>query len=944
MLLEADMAVRKVQSRRFLAGVVWKRRHCILRRDSICTFSIYKNAAAAGEVPMDILPIDGATTTLNENQNGKRILHLTSESSGVSITKSLAFDSPEDEAQWTAAIKEIVQRSNKESADAAPHASPPLVAPVAEVSVLPACVEARDPKDSHSVLVEPAVEDPPRSLKPSPSTAASYDSGPAAPTSASKDQNDPLTINEEEILSDALLPESTAEPLMELTTHGAPRLGATNSMSKDNSLNEPKAPLGLINSVDETPITVLSPNLRAKGEHREASPPPAEGVSSAAAVSLPLSGDVPSADKNAPVMSSKPLRPSIQPSAPRERLVSSAPLGLSTGPAPDRADICHTPALAMPNAGGVVPAPTPTAGTAPMLSKQPETMSARRTTPNNNNTRSRRSPGAETGFTPQRREHDEDRSHLGFGLSLEFGSSVPSLPKPVLTTSVSAAIRTHNSTPNSDRLKQVELSESARRSVLSTEKPVQDSHTTRRGSAGKRNFPISRQELELEIQSLTALNKQLQENLQAQHGVDADKYSATKAQVALLTDELEVTRIRCATLEEQNRILAYERSNAREELIQCKAELQREKSITTSVVTSDRDLLGTKEKDLHNVDLPSTAECQLVLKLEHISASAETAKTEFLERINDLEGLLESKNLEVARYQRVNQDMKAEVEELRTRHRLSLSASSELEHRISEELQEEMGNETRRMAFLENENKKLKSLLTLRTSEMDDLMKEVDESLIQRTAPQLGSNVASLECPSETEIDTNENAAVSNGWNTLLLEPPKTTNESHVDTLKIDLIKSQQDLTAAEQRIHGLQLENSTLRDSLDGDHDRVEVLERELQELHAGRLNTLLLEPPKTTDEPQVDTFNTDMMKSQQDLTAAEQRINSLQLENSTLRGSLESHRDRVKELERELTEAHTETKHDALHMNAGKVELENKYRMQTAEIAKLVSTISGH
>ena len=553
----------------------------------------------------------------------------------------------------------------------------------------------------------------------------------------------------------------------------------------------------------------------------------------------------------------------MQPSAPVDNLTSSAPIGMATTPAPDRGDVCHIPALASPT-------PAQIGVAAPALTKQSETLPAKRATPNINSTQTGHSLGMETGVTPHRRGHDENRSHIDFGLSLDFGPSVPSLPKPALTATVAAANRTHNSTPSSDRTKRVDALEPARRGVLSSETAHRDPHITRRGSAGDRNFPISRQDLELEILSLTALNKQLQESLKEQHGVDTERFNATQAQVALLTDELEVTRIRCATLEEQNRLLASERSSIRDELILCKEELLRERSITTSVISGKSEVLDIPAKELSKVAAPSTVEFQLSAKLEELNSSAETAKVQYLERINNLESSLENKTLEVARYHRLNQDLKAEVEELRARHRFSLSASSELEHRISEELQEEMGIETKRMDFLENENKKLKDLLALRTSEVEDLMKEVDDLVAPRIDVCPDSSVSAQECPTE-------------------------------------------DIEHETESTHDVELK-------------------AELQETHSA------------TENSQVKSLRGDLERAQQELVVARKRIEALELENSTLENTLNSDRDRMKELERKLSELKVESRHDILQLNAVEEELENKYRMQTAEISRLVSSTCCH
>jgi hypothetical protein len=115
-VLQGEVSVRKVQDRRFLAGTVWKKRYCVLESFSspspsshINVFKLDGKGPKRGTPPSEVIALNGTSQVIREpTKDGKRVVHLITDVGQNRISKSLLFDTVEDEIKWSAEIARVI--------------------------------------------------------------------------------------------------------------------------------------------------------------------------------------------------------------------------------------------------------------------------------------------------------------------------------------------------------------------------------------------------------------------------------------------------------------------------------------------------------------------------------------------------------------------------------------------------------------------------------------------------------------------------------------------------------------------------------------------------------------------------------------------------------------------------------------------------------------------
>lgn len=774
-VLAEETGVRKVQSRRFLAGVVWKTRYCVLRRDHISTLSIYKNAAAITDVPMDIITINHAAKVVNAFDGGRRILHVISENGGGMVTKELAFDTADKESRWASEIQAIIEMSRAEHSE--------------KSAALSTSLDIKDSGSDVLIDVQPAVAIDETALS----------------TTRSSPNFEVMKTSYAEPAIHKQLAKGTHSDSEQLGVRAPPRPGPGLSSPSGTAIALPETPKisGLskrleIDNISKNQLDIIT--MKSGTKQTEA----------------------------APVMSSKPSKPQKQPAG-----VSSDHTSAPVMPAADqRAKSWKT----MPSSALAAPVSTmdPNAAQlhvsfdraimAPTLSR-PSRSLAGHTIANASNELDKglsderlqsvyvRSGGDIISATPRRRDASKT-STAETPFSLELG-----LEKKIHPGNLDRNVKWSASRGGT--------------SLNSTGSVEASSASVRRDSPDDVITSPARHNFEAENRSLMTLNKQLSQRIAAERMNGIDESAALRAQLLLLTGECSDFKIRCAALEEQNRLLESERAALSEALNSCQQSLHLEQQISVSLASQnalDKTHL-VRENDIKLISVQQS---------ENHSAVQITMEESLSARIESLTSQLKIKDDDVSRYQKLVQDLKLEIGELREQHMVAVHTSAALEQRLSSELQQEMVNESKRLAFFERENSSLKATLIERQKDIEELMKEVDRMMCVTQKNEECAGVETIAVPNNRDVSTagfdvsasKALSEVNEALNTklFLAQSEISSAQAQVAFLRSELARVE-GVMLSEREIKGrLEAETSALHDEARRGRARIEETEEELE------------------------------------------------------------------------------------------------------------------
>lgn len=769
-ILEGEVAVRKVQSRRFLAGAVWKNRYCVLGLDNVYTLAIYKSAAAfvVRDQPIDSLRIDNTTKVVNETDNGKKIMHIMNESGGILTVKTFAFDSSEKELEWISGIRAIIERNTAETNEQVP--AVPL-----------------DPAVSreHTPLTSTVPENADPLLYSGASRSSQVTESPPEHTPS----NQSTAIRSADIGLPEQVPSLRALPIRD----------SKSALQHAASTIEDKKSISQLNSV---PLIIENSN----------------------GFCVDLASTATRSVSRQPDMSSKPVRPSIF----QTKCINSASSAETSPVAVHNVKSRH---LSQP----VDAALTSDASGSPVL---PPRVVNPLAAPSLCNTKTRRavervsifptaaqSDLSDLGSNPSRgtpgnhcahgilRRSDRDiLPKFSLGLTSDFAASDDSQFRHVQlisagNTASDGEFKTHD---NPERRVEVSEKKPHVHVVRPKIKGIGENFTARAGNSR-----------DAEVKSLSFLNAQLSRSLETERAAEADEIAALRLQVELLSGEIDTIRISNASLEEQNRLMALDRSNLERDLILCKENLQEERRVLTEAVTSDAHVDGHLSKTAlveHRIlELEKK-----VLDQEHafkiiIEEATEKGAT-LAQKVSDMRREIEAKEAELLSHQELIEALEHELLELKRIQSLSISDSTDIECRISAELQEEMKNETRRMLFLEQENDRLQRLLFDSQGEVEELMKRID---------------ALQAAPVDSEMDPFVNAD-----DITTVSDPKATGldaDSASAGTVAELASVKKALLEVQDLCKKLSIEISTTQRMLDSERDRNAQLEKEVFDLRTA-------------------------------------------------------------------------------------------------------------
>ena len=704
-MLEGTLAVRKTQSRRFLASVVWKPRYCVLRKDSMSTLSIYKDFKDGGGVPSDILNIDGSTRVIKDANKEKPIVHLVTENGGISTTKVFAFESVQEQSIWEEAIERIVKQGNRERKEVA------AASPVVSKTVNDVTSERED-----TTNLQPVVEEQDSKLSTIEALLrdlSATDTGPL-PTNSTV-----INSSTEPVIKESDESESFASPVVSVITSGNNKPG--NKFVSDPDL--PSESSDVLSHEVSLAKTIRSHNIQQGDSGGKSSALETDKLRVGEldiGASIGSFSDAPSSvirrplGTNTPILSVKPPRPQHNVSQPSEstEIMDRPVIADSTCSNEDRIQTSTFSPVSESNDIAL-----------PSLSRPPELsrstsqrgskLQSKSTTTLTADNPLQWSSGGITDGTPPRRSDRNLTSGLGIELGVVVTEKVSHVdvignPIPLRREKLSAVIPPVGRITESDMLH---------------DRPFKLSMDS---SNVNKPFPSQQTLKDDEIKCISDINRQLNEEL-ATHKNCCSECETLRAQITLLSSSVDDWRMRYSAMEEQSRVFSQECTNLSKKLETSEEELLREKKIISSMLReSGKDHVSglvNSSADETNLNLVAISATESVQYRNRGRADDDDVWTL---RIEALENKLQSKELEVSRYMRLNQELKLDVEELKKINRTSASANFGLEQRFSEELEQEMSKETIRMNFLEQENVVLKETIVLREGELEKLSEQIN--------------------------------------------------------------------------------------------------------------------------------------------------------------------------------------------------------------------------